>query len=505
VQGQLGTGDVEEQDGLVPTVAEFTVTKNGKTYAITITDPGAGYAIGDEITITGDLVGGTSPANDILIRVLSVSDDSVNGITSVYSEGVAASGNFVVISNPSQGFYSDNGEDWQVSTLPASGNWRRIISGNNRFVALRAGSGVAGVSNNGITWTTASLPATADWADGVFAKGKFVVIAENSNTVGISTTGETWTSTTIPNAPAGDSTASQWISVAYGGGKFVAVSGSDRAVATSTDGVTWTRTENALPSGIFDWTNVAYGNNRFVILSQTGDVYHSFNGTTWNNAGSMPTQDGSTVMNWTRLKYYQGVFFAVCNTGDAVVGGDVTTGPTTFCATSEDGDNWTSRTLSSTAEWVTVATGTVDSKPVYLVVATGSGTGAVAKVYTGCQAKLRADVSPSGAINKIEIWDPGSGYDPDNPPEITVFDNSYVTGIALDARIGDGVLAQPSFINRGLGYRTSNTRVTITGNGYADIIPEDKFVTLSGIATVPGPGAQLLFSTIFDEETADPT
>lgn len=504
IQGQLGTGTVEEQGGLTPTEAEFTVTKNGKTYSVTVSNGGAGYAIGDEITITGDLVGGTSPANDILIRVLAISEDSTNSITDMYYEGVAAAGRFVIVANPSNSFYSDDGETWSSATLPASGNWRRIVSGNNRFIALRSNSGVAGFSNNGITWTSTSLPSTEDWVDAVYGTDKFVAVAENSNIVAYSTTGETWSSTTIPDASGGDSTASQWIGVAYGSGKYVAISGSDRAVATSSDGVTWTRTENALPAGVFDWVDVTYGNNRFVVLSETGDVYHSFNGTSWNDAGTMPTQDGSTVMKWNALKYHQGVFFGVCDTGGAVVGADATTGPTTFCATSEDGDNWTGRELSSTSQWVTVATGTLEDKPVYLVIGTGSGTGAVAKVFTGCQAKARANLSTSGTFNSIELWDPGSGYDALNPPTITVFDNVYTAEVKADLRIGVGVLAQPDFVNRGLGYRTSSTRVTISGNGYADIIPEDKYVTLSGIETVPGPGAQLLFETLLDETTADP-
>jgi len=498
---QLGTGNVETQDGLAPAPAQFTVVKNGKFYSLTLTDTGAGYAIGDELTISGDDVGGVSPTNDILIRVKSITDDSVNGIVDYYFEGIGSPGRFVVLTNPNTLFYSDDAETWDTTTMPASGNWRKVISGNNRFIALRSASAVAGFSNNGISWTTSSLPSTENWIDAVWGSGKFVAVAEDSNTVAYSTTGETWSSATIPNAPSGDSTSSQWVGVAYGDGKYVIISGSDRAVATSSNGITWTRTENALPVGIFDWVDVVFGNNRFIAMTESGDVYSSFNGTTWTNTSNMPTQDGSTVMKWNRIKYSQGVFFAVCDTGGAVVGADVTTGPTTFCATSEDGILWAGRELSSQSTWATVATGTVGSTPLWVAVGSGSGTGAVAKVRTGCRAKLRSNVSSSGRFNLIEIWDPGSGYDADNPPTISLIDNSATTEAAAIARIGNGVLAQPDFINRGTGYRTSSTIVTITGDGYADIIPDSDYVTLSGIETVPGPGAQLLFETLLDEET----
>jgi hypothetical protein len=56
------------------------------------------------------------------------------------------------------------------------------------------------------------------------------------------------------------------------------------------------------------------------------------------------------------------------------------------------------------------------------------------------------------------------------------------------------VLANPSWLNRGIGYRTGTTRVTITGNGFADVTPLGRFVTLENFSNVPpGPGAQIFF------------
>ena len=44
----------------------------------------------------------------------------------------------------------------------------------------------------------------------------------------------------------------------------------------------------------------------------------------------------------------------------------------------------------------------------------------------------------------------------------------------------------------------------ITGDGFADIIPEGSFVTLKGVSVLPGPGAQFRFASIGDPETEDP-
>jgi hypothetical protein len=63
-----------------------------------------------------------------------------------------------------------------------------------------------------------------------------------------------------------------------------------------------------------DWVSIAYGNDRFVAISSTGDVAYSFDGSNWLPA-TMPSQDGSTAHNWKKIRYAQGVFFAIGDTG----------------------------------------------------------------------------------------------------------------------------------------------------------------------------------------------
>ena len=65
---------------------------------------------------------------------------------------------------------------------------------------------------------------------------------------------------------------------------------------------------------------------------------------------------------------------------------------------------------------------------------------------------MRPPIS-GGKVGSIRIFEPGSGYDPLNPPTYTVYGN-FTVQLDLDNRIFNGCLAQPSFVNRGICYRT---------------------------------------------------
>jgi hypothetical protein len=75
-------------------------------------------------------------------------------------------------------------------------------------------------------------------------------------------------------------------------------------------------------------------------------------------------------------------------------------------------------------------------------------------------------------------------------------DPSNTSDVVVESRTADGVLTNPTWINRGLGYRTNSTRITITGNGFADVTPSGKFIVINDLAQYPGPGAQLTIQGI---------
>jgi hypothetical protein len=501
--GQLGTGTVIGDDGLVPSPAQFTVVKTGRRYAVTLSSGGAGYQVGDIITIDGDDVGGISLEHDIPIRVTDVSDDSTNSILAfrITDESlIAASGKFIL--TPSSGHfsrYSSDGDTWTSFDMPTDGNWKCLAAGDNKFVAIANGTNQAASSTNGIDWTARTMPNSRDWNGVVYGKlstvstGVFVAVAGNLNSAAFSTNGTSWTASTMPSTYT-------WVDIAFGVDTFVALASGSNTVATGT----WNGTTLSWAPHIMDviddstpktWVSIVYGNKRFVAISSTGDVAYSFDGNDWLPA-TMPTQDGSTIHNWKQIRYGQGVFFAVGDTASRDVGADPTTGPTTWIVTSYDGIVWTPREAATELEWSVVAFGNLDvtlgdstlinNKPTWII-ASSTLSDNINKIYTGARALGRPVVGGRG-ISYIKIWEPGSGYIAD--PELTLTDPGKTADIRYKTRIDDGVLAQPTFIAKGTAYKTSTTFVTVNGDGFADITPVGRFITLDNLDFIPGPGAQ---------------
>ena len=519
---ESGTGTTID---VVAALATFNIVKQGRNYTLTINNAGAGYEAGQLLTIDGDLIGGATPINDLIILVTDVSDDSTNSILAAqqktYGTGednLAASGKFVVVSTAgSAALYSSDGSNWTAFNMPTSGNWKCLAAGrvtyptlgNHIFVAIRQGSNQAASSNDGVNWVARTMPSSRDWNSVVFGEGIFVAVAGNLDAGAISTNGTTWTSTTLPDI--GDSTFNEWVDIAYGKNKFVAVANSGNFVAvgeynSGTSTMTWVARimDVVIDSSYKSWQSIAYGNNRFVAISNTGDVAYSFDGSDWLPA-TMPTQDGSSLHNWKKIRYAQGVFFAVGDTGGRDVGGDISTGVTNFAATSFDGVVWTTRTLASIANWQSVAFGTpyVDLRdstvgnntPTWIAI---DNSNKFNKIQTGARALGRVTIA-SGVISSVKLWDPGSGYT--EGPTCVFVDPNNNRDARIECRTGDGVLAQPSWLNRGLGYRTISTRVTVSGNGFADVIPSGKFIVINDLVTYPKVGSNLTISGLSSDYT----
>ena len=501
--------------GIEAALATFNVVKQGRNYTVTVNNGGAGYEVGQLLTIDGDLIGGETPINDLLILVSTVSDDSTNSILTAqqktYGTGEdneAASGRFVMVSTGgSAALYSDNGTTWTDFNMPTSGDWKCLAAGrvqyptagNHLFVAIRTGSAVAASSLDGINWVTRSMPASRQWNSAIYGGGLFLAVATNSNSAAYSLNGINWATTTLPTF--GDSTLNQWVDAAYGKNRYVVLANSGNTVAVGTYNSTlntWSWNGEIMDviadSSAKDWVSIAYGNDRFVAISSTGDVAYSFDGSAWLPA-TMPSQDGSTAHNWKKIRYAQGVFFAIGDTGGRNIGNDPSAVPTNYAAQSADGLVWTSRTLASSKEWVSVAFGNpyVDTRdstvgkntPMWIAI---DNTNIVNKIQTGARAMGRVTVS-SGIIRSVKLWDPGSGYT--EGPTCTFVDPNNGTDARIETRTADGVIGSTSWINRGLGYRTQSTTVTISGNGFSDVIPSGKFIVINDLLEYPGPGANL--------------
>tara|TARA_B110000902_G_scaffold226463_1_gene265121 strand:- start:2990 stop:8869 length:5880 start_codon:yes stop_codon:yes gene_type:complete len=490
-----GTGDTFDD---APIAATFNIVRVGKSYSVTVSTPGAGYKTGDKITIIGTRLSGATPTNDLVITVATVSDDSTAGIETFTFAGQARGKRFVALTNAEYVQYSDNGLDWTESSLPFIGDYRALIAAKTgRFIAVANNTNQISYSLNGQDWSIGSLPITASWTDGVYGNGKYVLVADDTNQVLISSDGTAWSTVNIPDDTGGDeSSISQWSKITHGRGTYVAVSANDRATATSTDGgTTWTRNDEVLPdlSPDLDIVSLVYGDNRFIVLDNVGRTSYSFDGVTWYPGTTAPqfSSGAAGSSKYTKMKFANGVFFAICLDG---------TGATTACATTEDGLIWIERAFSNPVRAGDITYGVISDTGTWVSLANALQSNAVQHVVTGKQAKFRSNVL-QGKFSSIKIWDPGSGYA--NTPTLTVTDPNANTNIAPTLRLGNGILSQPDFINSGSGYRTSTSTIAITGDGYADIIPESTTIVLAGIVSLPGPGVQIRISQVMNLDTED--
>ena len=477
----------------VATAAVFTVTRRGRSYSASLVSGGSGYSVGDIITVLGTQVGGSSPENDLRITVETISNDSTNSILTFSTNGTGRTGRFVSLTDSEYARYSDNGQNWTEVTLPfnGSGSYKSLVNGNNRFIAVAENQGRVASSLNGIVWTEVQLPITNSWQDITYGGSKFVIVGNDTDLVLVSSDGASWATSSIPDDAVGDSTVAQWSKVTYGKGTYLAVSANDRATATSLDATTWTRNDLSLPNFSGNIQSLAYGRNRFVVITDAGETGYSFDGVTWYTGNTIP---GSTA--WNKMKYNQGLFFAIAAPESPAT-------ETLVCATSEDGIRWTEQSLGSAKQWSALTNGEVDGVAKWIIIASAASTDGIEHVSTGATAKLRASVTV-GSFDEIKIWDPGSGYTESNLPVLTITDPNPTIEIAYESRIGNGVLSQPDFINRGAGYRTTTSVITITGDGFADIIPNANTLTLSGIKNIPGPGVQIEITGVEDPNSNIP-
>ena len=111
---------------------------------------------------------------------------------------------------------------------------------------------------------------------------------------------------------------------------------------------------------------------------------------------------------------------------------------------------------------------------------------------SGTTAFIRLAIS-GGGLNVFKIIEPGSGYVSSTPPTITIIDPNKTAPGAWEVRIGDGVLAQPTWTSRGSNY-VSAFVATVSGAGYADEYPIGSTINVTGLSLIPGPGANLEFT-----------
>jgi hypothetical protein len=459
--------------------ATFTVIRNGWKYTPSGQGAGTGYARLQTITILGTSLGGTTPNNDLVITITAV-NSTTGAILDFDHAGYGIGGRYVALrSGSTVGATSEDGILWttRASLMPSGANWSAMTAGLfddgssagkiSRFVAVAGTSAntTSAYSEDGITWTAASMQTSATWVGVTFGAQKFVAVSSDVTTVRISSDGENWDQT-------GTLTTTGFTAIAYGKNRFVAIKSGTNVTnhATSTT-VAGTWTAGTLPSSS-NWNSIAYGNNRFVAVSNTSGTVaaYSLDGITWT-ASTLPA-----TASWTKVTYGQGVFLAVSTT--------------TAAATSPDGVTWTTRTTSTAASGFSAVT--FGNRNRYgQFVGVGGGTGDVATyIRTGATTRGRAKVA-ANKLFQVNITEPGSGYT--TVPDITFTDPNNTFESPVTVRKNSGVLANPSFVNRGTQFVTGSGEVDV-GDGYSELFQSGTFVASRRLAQRPTPGSNVVFS-----------
>ena len=391
----------------------------------------------------------------------------------------SATGNDVLVAIASdRNLTTWDGSVWFDQQL--SGTWQanRVAFGNGYFVAIGDGDEVHN-SQDGSGWAANSKPQTATHTGLAYGNGRWVAI-ESSGDGFISSTdnGTNWTS-------GNTGVTGSWVGLAHGGGKFVAVASDTNTVAVADDvGLVWT---SATIPGFQDstqpqWSDITYGNGRFVAVSSDREaVAYSLDGTNWYLT-ELPFD-----ADYSRVKYGQGVFMAFSSSG----------GNDSRIAVSEGGFYWKEI---STGFSNPQSTGSLYDGTWY-VFDTGT-TQIVTRINTGATAQGRVVIQGS-QLDNFKIWEPGSGYE--TAPTLTLTDPNITELPVFDLRMGNGVLGNPTFVNRGIGYKSSSTKVTVSGDGYAEIFPLGKKIRLVNLTRLPRTGANLVLDRIVWENDAHVT
>ena len=470
--------------------ASFQVVKNGGKYITTIVSGGTGYTRYDTFTIAGNNVGGAATTNDITVTVVAVSTTGV--ILEIETAGSAQEGAWVAVkSSAAAGAYSTDGKTWTANVMP-NANWTSIAHGliddgstvalQSRYVAVATGSATAAYSDDGITWVTSTMPSSGTWTDVTYGEGKFVAVQAGSTTVAISLDGVEWDLTGTLNN-------SGHTRIEYGKGLFVAIKPSSTVVEYSTDAVTWTAT--TLPASSA-WTDVAWGNGHFVaVASNTNTGAMSLDGATWV-AMPMGAPDSTAVSGLQRVEYGQGQFVATAYIDGLDGFNDV--------ATSQDGFNWTWKSLEGVTGdqvgegYMACGHGVSGKKGYWVTIPVVAGAIA-SRSRLGVTAKARTFVAQN-KIFSIRLIEPGAGYD--SVPTLTITDPSEIYAVPFIVRIGNGVLANPTFLSRGTGYVSASADLT-GGDGFADFFQSGSFIAVRQLTNIPVTGSNVVFGHLPNE------
>ena len=451
-------------------VSSITIGNNGgtgytSTPTVTIVDGNAKF-----IAIPPTSSGSTKAAYTTVSGIESATawTASTGNLPSGSYQAITTNGSIcVAVGGTSSAASSSDGDTWtgRSITVLGSGTYTDIAYGNGTFVAV-ASNGTTSVSSNGVVWSAGgNLPTTNSWAI-AYGNGRFVAICSNTKTAAYSINkGETWI-TSSSGLPANQA----WSTIAYGQGVFTAFAASSQTIATSYDGQTW---KVGLVSNSILWRSVAFGNP-----SNTEPCFVAVASTT-SNTGARYICGAKTL---ARAR---------------AVGGKITE-----IRMLEPGSNYPSGTITATnssTDRITISNSGLrltSNMPVTFTNVAGTGLEEGVTYYVAASAASYFTVSTVPGSPTIVQLNTTSGLTGTykTGPILTITDPNHIIDAAVEIRTGDGVLANPTFTNRGTANSTATA--SVSGDGYSDLYQPSTFINVAGLFSLPLAGSNIEFASI---------
>jgi hypothetical protein len=458
VVGQIisdGTGAVIQGGSLVTGIngSIITISKNligALSGAVTLTTAGA------QGTYALNQVTSGTPTNAYVPATESVSGVPTTAISYTVSGLPVQTASTTITAYATSGAYNlaglVSGATYYVLTIPTSGQ-----------VTLGSAYGSSPLA---LTTSVASWTSVFGSVFGGLQSGTTYYIASiNSNQVTLSTS-----STLVPVA-----------TLSTQGGSWNSTAGQTATAATSEDGITWTKqtltTSNTWPFSVFGNP----GGNPLWVAFTTGS-------TTANSIVTGPTAQG-------RVKIAGGL---ITEWRIVEPGSGYTTTPVVSVVDPNQSATSPTSIIASVVIADLVGTLTVTAGTYYVgqaIVVTGTFTGGSIGSYSTGTTYYVGKVNSSTSIQITDTYANATAASP-------VFALTTTTGTATPGatfttnfivRRGTGVLANPTFTNRGTSYATVSN-VSVTGNGYSDLYQLGSYINVSGIYTTPTPGSNITFA-----------
>ena len=376
---------------------------------------------------------------------------------------------WLAVGGTASGATTNDGVTWTTRTPPTTGGtYTGVAFDGAQFVAVASGDSLTSIYN-GSTWTAGgTLPTSTTWSSIAFGNGRFVAIASGQRNAAYSINGAvTWFA-----SPAGLPSSQTWTKVSYGQGLFVAVASGTTVCATSPDGVVWT--ERAI-SASSNWYGVVFGSPSNV--------------PTWVAVSNTSGQVGSLIKtgatSYGRAKVFSNAVTEVrmLEPGSGYAQGAVTGVTTsTNVITTADTSNLSA---SQPVEFTGLDTYGLITNVTYFVI--GSS------IVTDTSFKVSAT---AGSATAIAISSTATGLTARyyGKPAVTITDPNSTRTVPTRARMGTGILGNPTFTNRGTNNATATSAAT--GDGYSDIYQASSFINVTNVYNAPLGGSNVTFASI---------